>query len=326
MKVLVTGGTGFVGRHLIKRLVKDGFKVKTLVRKSSNWDYLKKLDVEIVFGDIRDKDSFKGVLKDVKKVFHLAALFRQARFPDEVYRDINVKGTANILKASLEEGVEKFIHCSTVGVLSHISHPPADEHYPYNPGDIYQETKAEGEKLVLKFSKEKRISVVVVRPAMVYGPGDLRLLKLFKTIDRRQFMMIGNGQTLAHFVYIDDIIEGFLKAAAQGVNGEIYIIAGKTSITLNELVKMIKETLNVSFPLCHLPVKPFQILGTLCENLCKPLGIEPPIFRRRIDFFTKDRAFNISKARKELGYSPRIDMKEGIKRTVAWYKENGYLA
>ncbi len=326
MKILVTGGTGFVGNHLVGRLLKEGFEVRALVRKNSKLENLEKLKPEMVFGDITKKESLKEAFRDVEKVFHVAALFRQARFPDEAYWEVNVKGTGNVLEASLEAGVKQFIHCSTVGVLSHISNPPADETYPYNPGDIYQKTKAEGEKSALKYWQEKALPVVVVRPAMVYGPGDLRLLKLFKAIARRRFIMLGSGKTLAHFVYIDDLVEGFLKAASEEkAKGEVYIIAGERAVTLNELARMIAQELNVSLVPIHLPVKPFQVLGSICETLCRPLGIEPPIFRRRVDFFTKDRSFNIAKARRELNYSPRVGMKEGIKRTATWYKEKGYL-
>jgi nucleoside-diphosphate-sugar epimerase len=326
MKVLITGGTGFVGGHLVERFLKEGFEVRALVRKSSKLENLKRLKAEIVFGDVTKKESLKKALRDVEKVFHIAALFRQARFPDKAYWEVNARGTENILEASLEAGVGQFVHCSTVGVLSHISNPPADETHPYNPGDVYQESKAEGEKLALRYWRDRSLPVVVVRPAMVYGPGDLRLLKLFKAIARGRFIMLGSGKTLAHFVYIDDLIQGFLKTASEEkAEGEVYIIAGETPITLNELAKMIAEELNVSLPPIHLPVKPFQVLGSICETLCRPLKIEPPIFRRRVDFFTKDRSFNIAKARRELNYSPCVGMKEGIKRTATWYKKKGYL-
>lgn len=326
MKVLVTGGTGFVGGHLVRRLVKKGFDVRALVRKSSNIDNLKKLDVEIVLGDITDKDSVKKAIKGIKKVFHIGALFRQSGFPDSTFWEINVGGPKNMLEASLENGVERFIHCSTVGVLSHISNPPADETYPYSPGDIYQETKTEGEKLALKFFREEGLPGAVIRPAMIYGPGDTRILKLFKFIANRKFIMLGTGKTLAHFVYIDDLVHGFeLCAEKSSALGEVYIIAGQGPITLNELVALIAKELNVPVPKLHLPVRPFQVLGSLCEAICKPFGVEPPIFRRRVDFFTKDRAFDTSKARRDLGYHPKVDMVTGISRTIEWYRINKYL-
>ncbi len=326
MKILVTGATGFVGGALTRKLIENGHCVKALVRKRSYTEKLKQLGVELIEGDVRDKKSVEKAVADAGRVFHIAALFRQARFKDEVYWDVNVSGTKNVLKASYSAGVEKFIHCSTVGVLSHIEHPPADESFPYSPGDIYQKTKAEGEKLALKFCKEENFDVAVVRPAMIYGPGDIRLLKLFKSIAKKRFIMIGSGETLAHFVYIDDLIDGFLLAADSDKSmGEVFIIASEGPITLNNLVGMIAEELGVTLPKMHLPVKPFQVLGTICETVCKPFAIEPPIYRRRVDFFTKDRAFNIAKAEKVLGYRWKVGMREGIKRTIAWYRIMGYL-
>ena len=182
MKVLVTGGTGFAGSHLVSRLVKKGESVRVLVRKNSNVDYLKKLNVELCLGDITDKNSIKAAVKGIDVVYHIAALFRQARFPDRVYWQVNVQGTQNMLEAGYEEGVKRFVHCSTIGVLGHITNPPADETYPYNPGDVYQRSKCEGEKIALKFFRDKEFPVVVARPTAIYGPGDMRLFKLFKYV------------------------------------------------------------------------------------------------------------------------------------------------
>lgn len=326
IKVLVTGGTGFVGGNLISHLLKNGLKVRALVRPTSNSDSIKKMGADLITGDVNDKESVRKALEGIDTVYHIAALFRQAGFKDNVYWDVNVDGTKNMLDVSLEKGVKRFIHCSTVGVLSHISNPPADETYPYNPGDIYQETKAEGEKLALKFFQKEGLQGAVVRPAMIYGPGDTRLLKLFKMIAHRKFIMLGDGKTLAHFIYIDDLIKGFeLCVENSKASGQVYIIAGEGPITLNDLVKLIAKGLNASPPKLHLPVKPFLILGSICESICKPLGIEPPIYRRRVDFFTKDRSFNTSKAEKELGFHPKVDMATGIMRTIEWYRANKYL-
>ncbi len=326
MKVLVTGSTGFVGSNLVNALIKKGFSVRSLVRLSSSHENLKNMGVDIIIGDITDKKLVREAVEGVDIVFHIAALFRQAGFRDSIYWDINVGGTENVLDVSLEKGIKRFIHCSTVGVLSHITNPPADETYPYNPGDIYQETKAEGEKLALKYFREKRLPGLVIRPAMIYGPGDTRLLKLFKMIARKRFIMLGDGKTLAHFIYIDDLIRAFLLSAENSkAVGNVYIIAGEGPFTLNDLVRLIAESLNIKPPRLHFPVGPFLALGLIFERIFIPLGIEPPIYRRRVDFFTKDRSFNTTKAQKELGFYPEVSMKTGIKRTIAWYRKNNYL-
>ena len=326
MKTLVTGGTGFVGSHLVSRLVKKGQSVRVLVRKSSSIDYIKKLNVEICIGDVTDKDSVKGAVKAIDLVYHIAALFRQARFPDPVYWQVNVEGTQNMLEASYKEGVKRFVHCSTVGVLGHIADPPADETYPYNPGDAYQRSKCEGEKIALRFFKEKGLAVVVARPAAVYGPGDMRLFNLFRYVSSGRIIILGDGKPFYHLVYVEDVITGFeLCAQKENAAGKVYILGGDTYLTLNELVDLIAKVLGVSLSKIHLPVFPFRVLGALCEKVCIPLRIEPRLHRRRVDFFTKSRAFDISKAERELGYRPEFDLESGLRLTAEWYREKGFL-
>lgn len=326
LKVFVTGGTGFAGRHLVSRLVKKEESVRVLVRKNSNVDYLKKLNVELYLGDITDKNSIKVAIKGVDIVYHIAALFRQARFPDKVYWQVNVQGTQNMLEASYEEGVKRFVHCSTIGVLGYIAHPPADETYLYNPGDVYQRSKCEGEKLALKFFRDKKFPVVVARPTAIYGPGDMRLFKLFKYVSSGKVVILGDGNPFYHLVYVEDLVRGFeLCAQKENAVGKVYILGGDKYLTLNELIDLIAKVLGVSVSKIHLPVFPFRVLGILCEKVCVPLRIEPPLHRRRVDFFTKSRAFNISKAKKELGYKPEFDLKTGLRLTGEWYREKGLL-
>ena len=326
MKALVTGGTGFVGSHLVSRLVRKGESVKVLARRSSNTDYLKKLNVEIHVGDVTDKKSVRTAVEGADLVYHIAALFRQARFPDEVFRQVNVEGTQNMLEASYEEGVKRFVHCSTVGVLGHIADPPADETYPYNPGDAYQRSKCEGEKIALKFFQDKKFPVVVARPAAVYGPGDMRLFRLFKYVSSGRIIILGNGEPFYHLVYVEDLVTGFeLCAQKENAIGQVYILGGDKYLTLDELIDLIAEVLGVSLSKIHLPVFPFKALSILCEKVCISLGVEPPLHRRRVDFFTKSRAFDISKAKKELGYKPEFDLETGLRLTAEWYREKGFL-
>jgi dihydroflavonol-4-reductase len=317
---VITGATGFVGGHLARHLLSRGCRVRLLVRDPSMAEELRLAGAEIRQGDIRHPESLGGLAEGADKFFHVAALFRQAGFPDKVYHEVNFEGTRNCLEEARRAGVKRFVHCSTVGVLSNIEHPPADETDPYNPGDIYQESKAEGEKLALDYFRRGLVPGVVVRPAMIYGPGDLRMLKLYKGVARRRFVMLGSGLTLAHYVYIDDLVNGFWLASEKpGVEGEVFIIAGSKEITLNELVALIAKAAGVRAPRLKLPVSPFQWLGSLCEAVMVPLHLEPPIYRRRVDFFTKNRSFSIAKARRMLGYEPAVDMEEGVTRTLRWY-------
>lgn len=328
LRVLVTGGTGFTGSHLVTRLLGREYQVRVLSRKaSSTTDHLRKLGAEMFFGDIIDKDTVTKVTRGVEIVYHLAAAWQSIAVPKKVYWDVNVDGTQNILDVCLEENVDRYVHCSTTGVLGNISNPPADENYPYGPGDIYQETKCEGEKLALRYFHEKGLPGVVLRPCPIYGPGDSRMLRLFKLICNKKFIMIGRGNVHYQQVYIDDLINGFeLCGQKKQAIGQIYMIGGNESPTLNELVSIIAEALDIPPPTRRFPfVWPVWLAGWVCEKICKPFGIQPPIFPRRVDWFWKNRDFDISKAKKELGYEPKTDLRTGIKNTVNWYRKEGWL-
>lgn len=325
-KVLVTGGTGFAGGCLIRKLAASGEGVRALARTRPGAEVVRDLGAEPVMGDLTDRESLQKAVRGVEVVYHVAALFRQAGVKDQAYWDVNFEGTRALLELALKAKVRRFIHCSTIGVLGHIETPPADESAPYSPGDIYQDTKCEAEKLALVFQREKGLPVTVARPAAIYGPGDLRLLKMFRLIARRRFVFLGKGDVFYHPVFVEDLADGFILCArTPDAVGEIFILGGKEYVSLKDLVALIARQVGVPPPRIHLPVKPFQVLGTLCEKLCIPLGIEPPIYRRRVDFFTKSRAFDISKARRVLGYNPKVSLEEGISLTAKWYGEKGLL-
>jgi len=326
MKILVTGATGFTGSHLARRLVSKGHAVRCIVRPSSNYKVLENAGCEIFLGDIRDIASVEQAVSGTEIIFNIAAMFRTWGLPKSVYYETHVLGPKNLLDAGLKNNIKRFIHCSTIGVHSSIENPPGNENSPLKPSDIYQTTKLEGEQLVLKYFKEKNIPVVIIRPAGIYGPEDMRFVKLFRSIARKNFIMIGSGKTFWHPVYIDDLVTGFeLAMTSPNIEGEAFILGGPEYLTLNELVKHIADALNVPHPKLHVPAKPIQIAGSLCEFLCKPFNIRPPIFRSRVDFFVKTRAFNISKAKQLLGYSPKYDIIQGVKLTAQWYKDNNLL-
>ena len=325
-KVLVTGATGFVGSHLTRRLLDDGHEVSILVRPTSNYYRPELAGAQVCTGDVTDRSSVYKAVYGVDTVYHLAAIFRKAKFPDSVYWDTNYGGTYNILEACADSGVRRLVHCSTVGVLGHIQNPPADETAPYSPGDVYQRSKCEAEQEVLNFNKTGKLSAVVIRPAGVYGPGDTRWLKLFKSIAHKRFAMLGSGKTFIHMVYISDLVNAFLLAAeSPNAPGRVYIAGDERYVTLNEVASTIANAVGVRTPWAHFPVGPVRFASGICEDICRALGVEPPIFRRRVDFFVKSRAFDISRAKSELGYSPKVHLDEGVSQTAAWYKEHGLI-
>jgi len=282
--------------------------------------------IEVVEGDLREADAVRRAADGVDVVYHIAAIYRQAGLRDEEYRAVNATAVRTVIEAARAGGAKRVVHCSTVGVHGDVEHPPANEDATLRPGDVYQQTKLEGEDVARAASAETGVEVVIARPTGIYGPGDRRLLKLFRGVARRRFVILGNGEIFYHLTYIDDLVEGLrLCATVPAAAGRTYILAGPEVTTLNRLTEIIADEAKVAPPRLHLPVWPFWTAGAICEVLCAPLGLEPPLYRRRVDFFTKSRAFDISRARQELGYAPAVVLRDGSRRTLDWYRGQGWL-
>ena len=330
MKVLVTGATGFTGGHLASTLAARGDEVRALVRPKSRARFdrspLAAAAVAAVEGDVTNLASIRRAMPGIEVVYHIAATYREAGQPNSAYRDINVQGTKHVLEAAREAGVRRVVHCSTGGVHGHIANPPANEDAPFNPGDVYQHTKLEAEQLAREFGRSSGLDVVVARPIGIYGPGDTRFLRMFRGLARGRFPLIGSGQVFYHLTFIDDLVEGFrLCGTVPAAAGRTYVLAGPRYTTLEELLGLVARELHVEPPKTHLPVWPFWTAGLLCELACIPHRIEPSIYRRRVDFYTKSRAFDTTRARTELGFAPKIDLEEGIHRTADWYRSERLL-
>jgi dihydroflavonol-4-reductase len=326
VRVLVTGATGFTGGHLARALASRGYAVRALVRDRTRAQDLASAGIEIVDGDLRDATALAAAAAGVDVVYHIAAIYRQAGLPASTYRDVNATAVARIVEAASTGGARRVVHCSTVGVHGDVEHPPATEDAPLKPGDVYQVTKLEGERLARAAAERFGIEVTIARPSGIYGAGDRRLLRLFRGVARRRWVTLGRGEIYYHLTHIDDLVEGFRLCGEHPAAGNrTYLLAGGEVTTLNELVRVIAEVAGVPTPTWHLPVWPFWIAGAMCEAVCAPLGIEPPLYRRRVDFFTKSRAFDIARARTEIGYDPRVRLEEGIRRTLEWYRQHGWV-
>jgi nucleoside-diphosphate-sugar epimerase len=323
--ILVTGATGFTGGNLARRLAAQGEKVRALVRDPTTARSLSAEGIDVRVGQLTSLDDVIAAARGCDQIHHIAAVFRTAGHPDSYYHDVNVGGTQNVLEAARRLDCERVIHCSTGGVHGHIARPPASETYPFGPGDIYQRTKLEGE-LAASAAAQRGQPVTIVRPGPIYGEGDLRFLKLYRAIARGVFVMIGSGTPKLHMVHIDDLVDGILLCStAAAALGEVFILAGPRAPTLNEIVRDIAQSLGVAPPRWRIPVWPVQAAGLLCESVCVPLRIDPPLYRRRVAFFTHHREFDCSKAARLLGYAPRVSPAEGIARTAEWYRAAGYL-
>ena len=327
MRVLVTGATGFTGGHLARALAARGDTVTALVRTPGpTTAALSDAGVALALGDLRDTAALTAATQGMDVVYHVAAMYRQAGLADNVYRAVNALAVRDLIEAAARSGVRRVVHCSTVGVHGDVEHPPAGEDAPLKPGDVYQVTKLEGEELARNAAVRLGIEVTIARPTGIYGPGDRRLLKLFRGVARKRWITLGRGEIYYHLTFIDDLVEGFrLCGTHPAAANRTYILAGGDVTTLNALVALVAQGAGVPVPTRHLPVWPVWMAGAACEAVCGPLGIEPPLYRRRVDIFTKSRAFDITRAKTEIGFAPRVGLREGIRRTLDWYRIQGWL-
>ena len=325
--ILVTGAGGFTGLALTRALVDAGHPVRALVRKPAQVPELERLGAEVLQGDIRDPEIVRRAVEGRAIIYHLAAVFRRAGVPDSLYHEVHVDATRRLIEAAASAGARRFVHCSTVGVHGDVAGAgPADESAPMAPGDIYQRTKLEGEAAAREAATRTGLPLTIVRPGPIYGPADRRLLKLIGGVARRRFLLLGSGRPHFQMVYVDDLVAGFRLAAERPeAVGRTYILTGEEAPTLRELVEEIAGVARVPAPRLRLPVWPFWLAGALCEAVCVPFGVEPPIYRRRVKFFTNNRWFDISRARRELGFSPRVSLREGLRRTLESYRALGWV-
>lgn len=326
MKVFVTGGTGFTGAALVSRLLRDGHVVTVLDNKPGiALARLKEEGAEIVIGSVVDKEAVVKCTKGAEVVMHLAAAFRETGAPDSLYKSVNVDGTRVVVEEALNTGARKLVYCSTQGVHGNIDNPPGDETSPISPADYYQQTKYQGEEVVLRYTEQ--IEITILRPTAIYGPGDPeRFLMIYKRVNKGFFPMFGRGKTFYHPAYIDNLVDAFIRVMEPGVGkDEAYIIGDEKYFPIEELVARIAKAIDVEVSIPHFPLFPLIVAGHICEKACKPFGINPPIFPRRVDWFRQVRAFKIDKAKREIGYLPKIGIDEGLLQTGEWYKAEGYL-
>ncbi|MBE2197898.1 MAG: NAD-dependent epimerase/dehydratase family protein [Anaerolinea sp.] len=317
MKVLVTGAGGFVGSHLVDSQLAQGNQVRAVdlhLERLSHAAHHPHL--ERVTGDLTDGRLLPSLVTGVDTVYHLASAHLDVSQPDSHYHRVNVTATEALLRAAHAAGVNRFVHCSTNGVLGEIRQIPADETAPCNPTNIYEETKLLGEQAALVYYQETGFPVVVARPAWVYGPRCPRTARLLRAIKKGRFVMFGDGRTLRHPIYISDAIRGLELCAERGTPGEIYFLAGERSVSLNELTETLAIAQGVKPPALRLPMSLGMAAAYGAQTLFGLLRRQPPISRRTLDFYLKDNAYDISKARRDLGFAPQIDLATGLKETV----------
>ncbi|HEY3475819.1 MAG TPA: NAD(P)-dependent oxidoreductase [Anaerolineales bacterium] len=318
MKVLITGAGGFIGSHLVDSQLEQGNDVRGV---DLHLDLLRhqvaQPRLEAICGDVTDKNLLPKLVEGIDFIYHLASAHLDVSLSDEHYRLVNVDATVALLEAAKKAGVERFVHCSSVGVIGDVKHPPADETTKCHPANIYERTKLEGERAALDFARRTGFPVVVIRPAWVYGPRCPRTAKLLRTISKGRFPIFGRGKNMRHPVYIADAIRGFeLCAETPDIEGEVFIIAGALPVESRQLVNMISQQLNVRTQSIFLPIFLGQAAGLALELTFGLAGQQPPFSRRSMDFFVKNNAYSIYKAQSRLSYQPQVDLSTGIQKTI----------
>jgi nucleoside-diphosphate-sugar epimerase len=319
---LVTGASGFIGSHLLEDLVARGWKVRALVHRRS---LPPGADAEIYRGDIQDIRLIQKSLEDVEVVFHLASALGFSPIGREEFFRINAGGTEALLQAARQAGVGRVIHFSSAGVLGHVpSNIVADETHPLNPRDSYDRSKLEGERIARHYAQEG-LDLVIIRPGWVYGPGDRRTFKLIRAVAGGLFFLPGSGRTLQTPVHIRDLLAGTALCLERGRRGEVYHLAGGQALAVRDMVAAVARAAGRKPPRIRLPLLPVKATAWLMDRAFSLAKKESPLSPSRLAFFIHPKPLGIDKAVGELDYAPRIGFEEGIRQTVRWYRENGWL-
>ncbi len=317
MKAFVTGAAGFLGAHLARRLAADGHEVLALDIRPRP-PALDIPGITYLHEDLRSSERWRAALDGVDTVFHLASVHLQVTAPEDEYRAINVGAAVSLADACRTAGVRRLVHTSTVGIYGHVRNPPADEDAPRNPTNPYERTKLEGEQRLVRATEGSDLDLRILRPAWIYGPGCPRTARLLRTIRKGRFFFIGKGANLRHPVYVEDVVDSLLLAAhgSPGMRRD-HIIAGPAPMPLRELVNTFARAVSAPPPRLRMPRLMALVLGSVAETAGRVLRRNPPFSRRTLAFFENDNAFDITAARRDIGFAPRVDLPEGLRRTLS---------
>lgn len=335
MKILITGGTGFIGSHLVEKLLNKRHKIKVLVRKKPSYGVnfqnkegrkaLFKSNAEICYGDLLDKKSLEKAVSGIDIVYHLGAIARPMKISSEKYFLFNRDGTKNLLDACVGKKLKKIIIMSSISAVG----PTRDgndinEKSNCCPVDTYGWSKLGAEKIALKYFKKHKLPVVILRPPMVFGPRDFEMLRLFKAVNKRFFPINSNNECM-EFLYVENLVDACLLVLKKGKNGETYHVSNPKHYSINEIINSIAKSCSVKMIGVKFPDWVFVLSGYITEILSKLAGIYPIFKRDTVKWMTSKFWYvNISKIKK-LGYKGEINLFDGVKKTVNFYKENGYI-
>lgn len=328
MRVLATGALGFIGRHFLLAALAAGVTVSAFHRvptmpKRAIAQQFQSRGVSFHEGDVGDRESLVPAMDGIDTVCHFASAFRESGMSDDYFIQVNVDGTRNVMEAAASQGVRRFVFCSTAGIYGSQVSGVIDETARVNPANIYERSKVEAEATVRTQAARLGMEYAIFRPAVVYGPHDERLLKMFRSAAKGRFPLFGDGSGRRHMVYVGDVADAALQACLlPQAAGQEMIIAGPRAAPLREILGVLARTVGRDSSGPRLPLAPMQLLAAMTEDACKLVGVNPPIYRRRMDFYVNDAAFDCARARSVLDWRPAVDLEEGFARTLESYRQS----
>ncbi len=326
MRVLITGATGLLGGHLIKELQQRGEDIRALVLPAENADKLEKEGVEVVRGDITDASTLKPAVKDVELVFHLAGMMGVWR-PLAEYRLVNVTGSENLYKAAQKAGVRRYVHTSSHTVYGLGYNRFLTENDALRPDpDPYSLTKAEGDRLMRRLMLTSEVETVILRPGTFFGPGDrLHFGRMAQKMKDGKGVIIGRGDNALPFCYVTDVVQGFMMAAYhENAPGNVYNITNDRPLTQLEMFNAIADAVDGVRPTRHLPYLPIYYGSIVAEKVvARVTRTKPIVTQLGAMMFGSDNRHSVEKARRELGYEPKVDLRTGITLAAEWFNAGG---
>jgi nucleoside-diphosphate-sugar epimerase len=324
-RVLVTGGAGFLGQHLVAALQERGDSVRVLDRPSASTARLAQRGVAIHHGDICQPESLAEAMRGVDGVVHLAAMSGVWNSLEEYYK-VNVTGTENVCRAVLKADVGRLVHISSWTVYGMGIGRPAREDFPLRPlQEPYSMTKVLGDRFVQRMIAKDGLPAVIIRPDTIFGPGDHQHIgKIADRLRAGRYIIVGSGRNAMPFVYVTDVVQGLLLALdRERAVGQAYNIANDQPLTQEELFRAIASEVGAKPPSIHAPYGALYAAGYVAEKVARLTDSrrQPILTRLGVTIFGADNRHAIDKAHRELGYSPAVPMLEGIRRATAWYRQ-----
>jgi len=322
MRALVSGGNGFIGSHLVEALKKRGYSVTCLIRKTSNLNWLKGLDLEFVYGDCTEKESLYKAIEGVDYVYHLAGVVR-AVDPETYYR-VNFLGTKNLLEVcgEINRNIKKFVYLSTQSAAGPTNSKGEGD---CNPITDYGKSKLKGEIVVHSYSD--RLPILIVRAPVIYGPRDKDIYTYFKFLKRGIRPLPGKGEGHFNALYVGDLIEGMILAAEnENSSGETYFIADERSYSWEEASDIAARALGIKAIRMNVPRWLILAMASFSE-LSSGITRKPALIDRQKakEILHNGWFCDITKTRESLGFKPKVSLEEGLRITAGWYKDNDWL-